>query len=565
MAYFGSLREYLKVLGETGQLVTINNPINKDTELSPLYKIQFRGLPEEQRKAFLFTNVFDSRGKKYDMPVAMGVIGSNPDILAFSLQCKPEELQEKIAQMFLHPIEPRLVKTGPAQEIVHTGDKLLEKGGMDQFPVPLSTVGWDAAPTQTASAWVTKDAETGKRNVGCYRSQLYAQDRLGIHVNTGGTTPRSTGLNPKEQNLSIHWQKARAGGIPLQAAIVVGGPPNLNHCSSLFLPYGEDAYGIAGAMAGEPVELVKCKTVDIEVPANADVVIEGTLSTKELMMEAPHGEGFGYMGMEEWMPYFDITCITHRKNPIWFTQPAAMGPIECYTMMAAFGAAGTYKRLRYDLGLKSVLKVAYPTFLSSGNRTTVLVIQLKMGTDQDEVWRVLEGAPAASFVIAVDDDIDPEHPDQFWYAVSSRSLIHRDSRIVRRRYATGSALNSYQQFPVEEMQRIRHHQFDPRFKVPFFEGSGMLLNATLKWPHPPVSLPKKEYMENAIVLWNKLGLTPLQKLQAPWYGHELGYWSKEGTEAAERAVKGEYYKTGEMRFKNRIKIDFPIVEEFKPK
>mgnify|MGYP007070602325 CR=1 FL=1 len=105
--------------------------------------------------------------------------------------------------------------------------------------------------------------------------------------------------------------------------------------------------------------------------------------------------------------------------------------------------------------------------------------------------------------------------------------------------------------PEPEMAKIRHRQFYPDVQLP--EGSRLLVNATLKWPYPPVSLPKKEFMEDALAIWNQEGLPPL-RLKEPWHGYDLGYWPKEFAEDADRAVKGEYYKTSEMRAKKRVKL-----------
>jgi len=354
MAYYRSLRGYLEALDKAGKLIRITSPINKDTQLHPFVWLQYRGLPEEQRKAILFTNIFDSRGIKYSVPGVWGALGGPPEISALGLQCRPEEIFEKALQAFLHPIEPRVVERGPVQEVVYTGDRLLEKGGMDEFPVAIRHPGFDAGPIQSLACWVSEDPDTGLRNVGLYRSQVFAQDRLGIHL--GGN----------RKHLAIHWQKCRAKGIPLEAAVVVGGPPNLTYVGPIGLPYGVDEYTLAGALVGEPVELVKCKTVDLEVPANADVVIEGELNTEWLEMEGPHGEGSGNVGMEEIMPYLTVKCITHRKDPIWIGRLSYLGESIGRQISQAFN----YKRLRYDLNLPGVLAV-------SGSK-----IKMKSGTDQ---------------------------------------------------------------------------------------------------------------------------------------------------------------------------------------
>lgn len=526
MAYYQSLREYLEALKEAGKLVTITNPINKDTQITPLVWLQYRGLPKEQRKAFLFTNIFDSRGIKYDIPGVWGALGGSPQIDAIAMQCQPGETFEKIVQAFLHPIEPRSVKHGPVQDVVYTGDRLLQKGGMDEFPVAIRHPGLDSGPIQSISNWVTKDPESGVRNVGRYRSQVYAQDRLGIH------------MQGPHQGIAIHWQKCRERGIPLQAAIVVGGPPNLIYVGTVGLPYDVDEYTLAGALAGEPVELVKCKTVDLEVPANADVVIEGELNTEWLELEAPHGEGHGLLSGTELMPYLTIKCITHRKDPIWIGSLSYMGEGAGIEIARAF----LFKHLRYDLNLSGVL-AASGSLVVGGN-----VIKMKMHTDQKEVWRALEACPNSKTVIAVDEDIDIEDDGRVWWAINTRVEPHRDIRIIK---SLTTDLKPCSFMPEDEMIKVRHRQFEA--DVPLPETSRLLINATMKWPYPPLSLPKKEFMEDVLRIWEKEGLPPL-KLKEPWYSYEMGHWPKEFADDAARAVKGEYYKTSEMRAKKRVKV-----------
>lgn len=537
MAYYKDLPEYLDALDKAGKLVRFSSAINKDTELGPLVRLQFRGLPEEERKAFLFTNIFDSRGKKYDIPVAVG-LSATDEIYAMGMMCQPEELIEKLAQAYLHPIEPKLVKKGPVQDIVYMGDKLLEKGGLDEFPVPIITPGFDAGPICSNSCWVSKDPDNGVRNVGVYRSQLYAQNRMGIHIHSGGLTG-----SHNEQGLAVHWQKARGRGVPLPVAIFFGGPLNLMHVAGSKFPLNVDEFAIAGGIAREPVELVKCKTVDIEVPANAEIVIEGELTTKELEQESPHGESGGYVGLGEMQPYLTVKCITHRQDPIWPALIQQYGPNES-TAQQKHGNATLYKHLRYDLNMPFVLAVGYdnPLLLHG-----IVAIKIKASTDQKDVWRALE-ATGGLMIIAVDEDVNIEDNDAIWWAVRTRVLPHRDIKIQK---YTPINLRHVPYMPEEEERWMRYHSFDPDIKMP--ESSRMLINATCKFPYAPVALPRQEFMEKALKIWGKEGMPPL-KLKYPWYGYELGEWSKEYAEDAERAVKGEYYKTSEMRAKKRVQL-----------
>ena len=121
MGYFKDLREHIAALDKAGLLVKIDEQINKDTELMPLVRWQFRGLLEEQRRAFMFTNVVDAKGRKYDIPVIVGSLAASRQIYGFGLQCQPEEIVDRWAKAQSNPIPPKLVDDAPVHEEVHIG------------------------------------------------------------------------------------------------------------------------------------------------------------------------------------------------------------------------------------------------------------------------------------------------------------------------------------------------------------------------------------------------------------------------------------------------------------
>ncbi len=538
MAYYKDLRELLQVLEKQGKLVRIDSRINKDTQLQPLVRLQYRGLPEEERKAFLFTNVCDSRGKQYDMPVAICALAGSSEIYGIGMMCPPEEIAEKLARAELSPIPPRLVASGPVQEEVHAGKKLLEHGGLDEFPVPICTPGYDVAPYFTAACWVTKDPDTGVRNVGVYRAQLKSPTRTGVH------------FADISRDGFRHWQKCKEKGRPLEVAFFVDRATTEIYTGVSRYAYGVDEFAVAGSIAGEPLELVKCKTVDLEVPAHAEIVVEGELTTETLEMEAPYGEAVGFIGMTEMMPYFTAKCITHRKNPIWLSILSQYPPSESSKIRQHANESAIFKHLRYDQNLTHVAAVAFHESTAS---ISLIVIQIKKADQaeawQAEAWQALEAAgqrfPPVKVVVAVDEDINPWDAETVNWAIGLRMQPHRDCRIVK--FPT-AYLNDPSIESTEALVKRRHTHYAEKP-----EASRLLINATLKWPYPPVSLPKKKFMEEALRLWAKEGLPPL-KLREPWFGYSLGYWGDEYDEWADLAVKGEYYKTGEMRAqKNRVK------------
>ena len=274
MGYYRDFRELLAALDHAGLLFKITLPICKDTELHPLVRWQFRGLPESDRRAFLFENVRDARGRSYTASVAVGALAASREIFCVAMKAPPDILLEHLARAVMQPIPPMEVSTGPCQEEVHVGPGLLEHGGLEEFPVPISTPGLDSAPYTTFSHWISRDPETGLYNIGNYRGQLKAPDRIGCFTHY-------------PQHLAIHWEKCRQLGKPLEVALVIGTTPNVSFAANTKVPYGVEEYGVAGAIAGGPVPVVRCQTVDLVAPATAEVVIEGLISTEWLETEAP--------------------------------------------------------------------------------------------------------------------------------------------------------------------------------------------------------------------------------------------------------------------------------------
>lgn len=531
MPYYKDLREYIGKLEERGLLSRVKRQINKDTELHPLVRLQFRGLPEEQRKAFLFENVTDVKGKKYRMPVLAGAIAGSREIYAMGMQCKPEEISNKWFEAQLHPVKPVIVDRSPVYEEVHVEENLLIHDGFGEFPIPISTPGYDIAPFATQVYWVTKDPVTGIRNVGTYRAQIKSPTRTGIM------------LHHERQGLAIHWNQCRKKGIPLQAAMVIGGSPNIGYVSVANPPHGTDEFDIAGGIAGEPVELIRCRTIDLEVPANAEVVFEGEFDTTEVEPEGPFGEAIGYIGHRQISPYFTIKCIAHRKDAIWQAFVSQFPPSESSKLRQIGREANIYKKLKHDLDIASVRRVAIH---ESATSNYLVVIQMEK-PDRPDVWKALETAGAnmtnGKMCIAVDSDIDPYDVDAVIWSMGLRMNPNRDCRI----FPQPGSNQDLSLLPPEEMEKK-----DVRFEeMP--QGYRLLIDATMKWPYPPVSLPKKEFMERALEIWEEEGL-PKLKLKEPWYGYNLGFWPDEYEEQARLALEGEHYKVGEMLAKRRSKL-----------
>src|SRR5215467_13749537 len=371
MSYYKDLAEYVRALEREGLLIRIKRPINKDTEMHPLVRWQFRGLNEDQRKAFYFENIYDSQNRKYDMPVLIGGLAASQRIYGLGLMCKENEVNDVWAYALEHPIEPVLVKNGPTR-IVHTGKELLTSGGLIRLPIPISTPGFDNSPYLTAGCWITKDPETGVRNMGVYRGQIKGPLKTSI---MWGSLKHS----------AIHWEKCNQKGIDLDAAVVLGGPPSITYAAVQPVPFGVDEIALAGGLGGSPLEVVKCKTVDLEVPAHADIVIEGKILSDYLEPDGPFGEAHGYLDPGDLNGVFEVTCITHKKNPVYVSMISQLTPSESSKIKQSAYETLALRHLTKEIGVPALRVALYEDLL---NRQ-VAVVQMDQ-TGPEVKWRALE-------------------------------------------------------------------------------------------------------------------------------------------------------------------------------
>jgi UbiD family decarboxylase len=519
---YPDLHEHIKALDEAGLLITVNRLINKDTEMHPLVRWQFRGgIEEKDRKAFLFTNVTDSKGRKYDIPVVVGAIAANEEIYRIGMGVPLDQIDATWQKAMASPISPLVVENAPCQEIVITGDDLLKPGnGLDGIPVPISTPGWDNGPYTTLSQYITKDPDNGIQNMGNYRGQVKSPTRLGMNP--------SLELRP---GIMVHWEKYRKLGQKMPAAVVLGCPPSVAFTSAQKVPESLDEFEVAGGLVGSPINVVRAKTVDLLVPAEAEIVIEGYISTKDLEPEAPFGESHGHVNLQEYNAYMEVTAITRKKKAILTSIISQVTPSESSLMKRVAMEPMFTQHLRDVLGCRSVIKVSMHEPLT--NLRKFIIVTMKETAKEPEVWRALTGAmslhaAAGKYVIAVNEDIDPKNADMLLWAMAYRAN------------------------PVLDIQIINHKDqgHGPRSKRNNGQDSAMLVNAMLKEKFPPISLPKREYMENAKQIWEELGLPALHP-QTPWYGYSLGEWSDEFDEAAQNAVEGNYFEYGEKLIARR--------------
>jgi 4-hydroxy-3-polyprenylbenzoate decarboxylase len=529
---YRDLHEHVIALAQAGLLVVVAEPINKDTEMHALVRWQYRGgLAEPERKAFLFMQPTDAKRRHFDISVLVAGLAANRDVYRIGFGKPLNEIGAAWIHAIAHPIPPRQVGEAPCHEVVITGAALDRDGAaLDGLPVPISTPGWDNAPYLSAGHYITRDPETGIQNVGNYRGQIKA--------------PRRLGMNPSVElraGIYAHWQKYKARGEPLPCAVVVGCPPVVSYASVQKMPEGLDEMAVAGALAGAPINVVPAKTVDLLVPAEAEIVIEGLIETSCLEPEAPFGESHGYVNLQEYNAFMEVTAITRRRHAILTSFISQVTPSESSVIRKVAMEPLYLNHLRNVLGVKQVTRVAMHEPLTS--LYAVIAVQFERNAPETEIWRALYGASslhrfAGKWVIAIDQDIDPDNADALLWAMSYRCQPQHDLVVV----------------PHKDPGH------GPRGPRAGGESAAVLVNAVLKSGYSPVALPKREFMENAKAIWERLGLPPL-KPQSPWYGYELGSWPKELDRQAALAVAGEYFAVGEKLAKERrsdVEMNTPV-------
>jgi 4-hydroxy-3-polyprenylbenzoate decarboxylase len=425
-----------------------------------------------------------------------------------------DQIGEVWRRAIAEPIAPVEVTDAPCQEMVIEGRLLRGEGnGLDALPVPISTPGFDVAPYLTATGCITRDPDSGVQNMGTYRGAIKSSRRIGlkmfVHMGQGGYA---------------HWNKYRAKGEPMPMAITLGGPPAVAYVAPQKLAQDVDELAVAGGIIGAPLNVVKARTIDLMVPAEAEIVIEGHVDPEYMEPEGPFGESHGHINLEEYNFVFDVSAITRKRNAMLPTIISQVTPSESSVIKRVAYEPLFLAHLRDALGIKGIRKVSMHEPLTNIRRLVFLVCDRDMPTT--EVWRALYGASAYSsavgkFCVAVNEDIDPDNADAVFWSLAYRANPALDVEILK--------------------HRDRGH--GPALMRGDGEDATLLIDATLKADMPPIALPKREYMENAQALWERLGLPPLTP-EAPWHGYSLGDWNDEWDEMAARAAEGGYLENG---------------------
>ena len=455
------LRQYLETLDRHGFLHHVTKEVDKDWEIAAAARVLFQQVPSTRRPAIMFEKV-----KGFDIPVVAGVLGASRPVYALALETEVSGISERWRLAQQHPIEPVVVKTGPCKENILTGDRI----DMLKFPVPVWTVGEDPGPFLTSPYVVTRDPETGVPNVGTYRVQVKGPDRVGCMITFHQHGRRQLDL----------WGRQ---GKKAPVAVVLGTDPTVGLCSVSRVMYGLNEFAVAGGLRRAPVELVKCETNDLLVPATAEIVIEGEIDPNELKFEGPFGEYTGYMGPSGDAYEIRISAITHRNNPIYQAFISQMPPSESSLIRSQGREAGLFKALKDDLRLP----VRDVRFKESGGAAAYLVISIHndgtVGLAKQVAWAAWAVDPTlGKFTVIVEDDIDIWDDFAVDWAISFRVQPARDCTIVA-------------DTPAVRLDPSTAPREEPGLTKKRASGSKILIDATRKHPYPALAIPPLEHRE----------------------------------------------------------------------
>lgn len=422
MAY-SDLRAFMADLENRGLLKRIKEEVDADLEITEISdRVVKAGGP-----ALLFENV-----KGYNMPVATNLFGTlermklalgvddldqiGDELLAI---IQPPELPTtfmdklkalpKLAQ--LSSFIPKTVKSGPCKEVV-----LKDNPSLAGLPV-LKCWPDDGGPFITLPLVFTKDPETGRRNVGMYRMQVYDDRTTGMHWHIH-----------KDGAEHCH-KRRRGGGGRMPVAVALGADPAVIFSATAPLPAGIDEMLFAGFLRKEPVELVKCETVDIEVPARAEIILEGYVDPDETRLEGPFGDHTGYYSLADQYPVFHLTCVTHRKNPTYSATIVGRPPME-----DAFIGKATERIFLplMKLQLPEVVDINMPPEGVFHN-CVIVSIKKRYPGQAKKVMSALWGLGLmmlAKLIIVVDEDVDVQNVSEVMWRVFNNIDAGRDVMMV---------------------------------------------------------------------------------------------------------------------------------------
>ena len=395
-----SIRGFLERLERRDEIIRFEKQVDPATNMAAVEWKTY----DQLGKASLFTDIKGFQGWQ-----ACSQILTDRRKWALALNLTEDELLAAMTGKLEHPIEAVEVEAAdaPVKEIIKTGNDV------SLYDIPVMTASEkDGGPFIASGMAILKDPDTGIRNVSIHRQQVLAKDRTGFIM-----IPR--------QALQIH-EKYRAMGKPTPVAIAIGAHPAIIFSSAFTTTFGLDELAVAGGILGDPVRLVKCETVDIEVPAEAEVILEGEIMLDETSPEGPYGEVPGSYAAEGTTAVFRVTAITRRRSPIYYALHCG-APVTCAQATTAMGIEiATWNHLKNVEGGLDLLDV----YCAPSSGTFMLVIKLRPrveGQAKTALMAALSGPYLhPKMAVAVDDDINAHDLRQVMWSMTTRVHAERD-------------------------------------------------------------------------------------------------------------------------------------------
>ncbi len=392
-----SLRAVIDTFEKHGYLHTV------EIEVDPVFELGAVLFHRGHDKAQLFKNV-----KGYDIPV-LGNLYNDYKKIALGLGVAPEDLQKTCLEAIEKGITPERVAAGPVQDVVLENGPDIKK----LLPVPV----WferEQGPYISAGVIVARDPETGKRNISIARLRVEGGNML------------LAGIAPTH-HLHALLKKAEALGKPLEIAVVIGNHTAVLLASQFYVDLGHDEYEIAGRLLGEPLKLVKCRSIDLEVPAEAEIVLEGVLHSEDMVEEGAVSEFHGFYEYYGPCNRVSIKTVTHRQKPIYQAILPGYAPEHLLIGGAAIGATTCHALKKKIPNVTSVL-------ITEGGMGRVHAIismhRPKAGEGKRAIMLAMGHTNLLKLVIVVDDDIDPHDWTQVEWSLAARMRGDEDIFII---------------------------------------------------------------------------------------------------------------------------------------
>jgi 4-hydroxy-3-polyprenylbenzoate decarboxylase len=421
------LREWLARVEEIGELVRVDQPVDRDEEMSAVTYLLAKRQPSP---AVLFERPGGYENSPMGARLLWNLVGPSVKRTALSLEEPPDtptiELIRRVKEKFKNRIPPREVPRGQAPVYEHTlkGDDI----DLNLLPIPRHWPLDGGRYAGTADAVITRDPDTGYLNVGTYRMMLQGKSEVGLYLSPG-------------KDALLHITRAWQRNEPLHVAAAWGIDPLFMLVGSQRFPNQVSEYEYAGGVKGEPIPVVRGTTTDLLIPANAEFVIEGVLMPGSTKPEGPFGEFTGYYGKPEGQaPLVQITAMHYRSNPILTNALMADYP-SCE--QSGFFAILRSARIWDDfdkLGVPGIKGVYSHPAAAGGFGMTVISLEQRYAGHAAQVLALAAQVPGGAYytkwIIAVDDDVDPTDVDQVIWAMSTRCNPIDDIDLLRNTWST---------------------------------------------------------------------------------------------------------------------------------